>query len=42
MVSAEAPEISFAEAADAMAPWAWDLKPDYLLSPLLLMCDFRK
>ena len=39
-VSVEALEMC-AEAVEALAPWARDLKPDDLLSPLCLMCDFR-
>ena len=31
-----------AEAAEALAPWAWDLKPDDFLGHLCLMCNFRK
>ena len=27
--------------AEALAPQAWNLKPDNLLSPLHLMCDLR-
>ena len=33
--------MSQAEAAEALTPWVWDLKPDDLLSPMYLMCDFR-
>ena len=40
-VSVEALEMLCAEAVEALAPWARDLKPDDLLSPLCLMCDFR-
>ena len=39
-VSVEALEMC-AEAAETLAPQAWDLKPDDLLSPLHLMCDLR-
>ena len=40
-VSAEALEMC-AEAVAALAPRAWDLKPDDLLSPLHLMCVSKK
>ena len=40
-VSVEAHDMSCAEAAEALAPQAWDLNPDYLLSPLHQMCDLR-
>ena len=40
-VSVKAPAISCVEATEALAPRAWDLKPDNLLSPLHLMCNFR-
>ena len=36
-VSVEALEMSCAEAAEALAPRAWDLKPDNLPSPLHLI-----
>ena len=39
-VSVEALEMC-AEAAEALAPIAWDWKPDDLLSPLCLMSDLR-
>ena len=35
-------EISCAEAVDALAPWAGDLKTEDLLSPLCLLCVFKK
>ena len=38
----EALEMLCAEAAEALALQAWDLKPDDLLTPLHLMCDLRK
>ena len=41
-MSAESLEILCAEAADALAPQALDLKSDNLLSVLHLMCDFRQ
>ena len=37
----EALRMLCSETAEALAPWAWDLKPDDLLSTLHLMCDFR-
>ena len=37
----EALEMLCTEAADALVPRAWDLKPDNMLSHLHLMCDFR-
>ena len=40
-MSVEALEMC-AEAAAALALRAWDLKPEDLLSPLHLMCNFRK
>ena len=40
-VSVVALEMSCAEAAETLSPWAWYLKPDDLLSPLQLICDFR-
>ena len=40
-VSVEALEMSCAVAAEALAPLAWDLKPDDLLSLLRLLFDFR-
>ena len=39
--SVKALEMLCAVAAEALAPRAWDLKPDDLLSPLCLMCDLR-
>ena len=41
-VSVEPLEMSCAEAADTLAPCAGDLKPDNLLSPLCLMCNYKK
>ena len=41
-VSVEPLEILCAEAAVALAPLPWDLMPEYLLSPLHLMCVFKK
>ena len=41
-MSVETLEMLCAEAANALALWAWDLKPDDLPSPLCLVCDFRK
>ena len=41
-MSVEALEMLCTEAADALAPQAWDLKPEDLLSPLHLMCKFKK
>ena len=38
----EAMEMSCAEAVEALAPQARDLKPEVLLSPLCLMCDVEK
>ena len=35
-------EMLCAEAADALAPQVWDLKAEDLLSPLHLMCVFKK
>ena len=35
-------EISCAEAVDALAPRAGDLKDEDMLSPLRLMCIFKK
>ena len=40
-VSVEALAMSDAEAAEALAPQAWDLKPDDLLCLLPLLCDLR-
>ena len=41
-VLVEALEMLCAEAADALAPRAGNLKPDDLLSPLHLICVFKK
>ena len=41
-VSVEALEMSCAEAADAQAPWAGNVKPEDLLSPMHLICVFKK
>ena len=41
-LSVEALEMLCAAAVDALAPWADDLKPKDLLSPLHLMCVFKK
>ena len=41
-MSVEPPEILCAEAVDALAPQVWDLKTEDLLSPLHLMCIFKK
>ena len=35
-------EMTCAEAVDALAPQAWDLKAEDLLSPLHVMCVFKK
>ena len=40
-VLVKALEMLCAKAAEILAPRAWDLKPDDLLSPLGLMCDLR-
>ena len=40
-VSVEPLEMLYAEAADALAPWATNLKAENLLSPLHLMCVFK-
>ena len=40
-VSVEVLEMLCAEAAEALAPQAWDLMSGNLLSPLRLMCDLR-
>ena len=40
-VSVKALAMLCAKAAETLAPHAWDLKPDDLLSPLHLMCDLR-
>ena len=40
-VSVEALEMLCAVVAEALAPQAFDLKTDNLLSPLQLMCDLR-
>ena len=40
-VLTEALELLCAKAAEALAPQAWDLKPDDLQSPLHPMCDLR-
>ena len=40
-MSVEALEMLCAEVAKTLAPWAWDMKPDDLLSPLHLMCDLK-
>ena len=39
-MSVEDLEMLCAGAAEALAPRPWDLKPDDLLSPLHLICDF--
>ena len=41
-MSVEAREMLSAEAVDALAPQDRDLKPEDLLSPLHLMCVFKK
>ena len=40
-VSVKTLEMSCTEAAESLAPWVWELKPDNLLCPLHLMCDLR-
>ena len=40
-VLVEALEMSCAVVAEALAPWAYNLKADDLLTPLHLMCDLR-
>ena len=41
-VSADPLEIWYVEAAEALVIWAKDLKAEDLLSPLHLMCVFKK
>ena len=41
-VSVEPLEMLCAEAADALASWAGDLKAEYLLSAMRLICIFKK
>ena len=40
-VSVKALDMPCAVVAEALAPWAWDLKLDDLLSSLHLMCNLR-